>query len=356
MGTSIFQLDTTNKTLKTLERRFLADLGLTEPYDLEAWLASAKGELFGRRVLWIARQDRPTGDERSDLLGVDQDGDLLVTELKRGTLGEDAVTQALGYAAEYSGLTPDQLAEMYLAHSAKHANAALLSKASSIEDATRRLSSHVGTEIEVNEAQILLLVAEDFSPKALAICDYLSNASGDATYSLECWQYSVFKTADDQHYFALEQILPAPNVRETIDEKREATKARKYARDPVRIEFMNGLLAYLSGKGIHASRHRGASYSCSFSRPGWPDDAKLTFSVHFAHPILTLGSTLHFNGDPAAQQVRWADHWYYEETIEFGDIDSSREKFSPLFGDRLIAVLEKIAPKTAGDVASQAAR
>ena len=268
MGTSIFQLDAANKTLKRLSHKSMAELGLTEPYDLEAWLASAGSGLFDRKVLWIARQDRPTGDERSDLLGVDQEGDLLVTELKRGMLAEDAVTQALGYAAEYANLTPDQLAEMYLAHSGKHGNTGLLSKASSLEDAKTRLSSHVGTETEVNEAQILVLVAEDFSPKALAICDYLNNASGDASFSVECWRYSVFKTVDGLDYFALEQVLPPPNVRIAIDEKREAAKARKYARNPVRIEFMNGLLAYLNSKSIPASRRPGASYYCSLSLPG----------------------------------------------------------------------------------------
>jgi hypothetical protein len=244
---------------------------------------------------------------------------------------------------------------MYLAHSGKHGNTGLLSKASSLDDAKTRLSSHVGTETEVNEAQIIVLVAEDFSPKALTICDYLNNASGDASFSVECWRYSVFKTEDGLDYFALEQILPPPNVRVAIDEKREAAKARKYARDPVRIEFMNGLLAYLNSKSIPASRTRGASYYCSLSRPGWPDTVKETFSVNseYPHPVLTVGSTLDYTGDPSAQQVKWVTVWAGKAALEFSDIDSSREKFSPLFGDRLIAVLEQIVPKAAGGTVPQ---
>lgn len=351
MGVSIFQLDTANRTLKRLARKSLAELGLTEPYDLEAWLASAGGGLFERNVLWIARQDRPTGDERSDLLGVDQEGNLLVTELKRGTLAEDAVTQALGYAAEYAGFTPDQLADLYLAHSVKHGNTGLLSKAASLEDATARLSAQVGTDTEVNEAQILVLVAEDFSAKALAICDYLNNASGEASYSFECWRYSVFKSADNQSYFALEQILPPPNVRQAIDEKREAAKARRYARDPVRIEFMNGLMGYLNTRAVPATRSRGASYECRLSRPGWTDSDVLTFSVHAGHPRLILGNTLDFTGNPSDEQVGKITHWDSRPALEFGDIDSSQEKFGPLFGDRLIRVVGNINLKPVASAA-----
>ena len=79
-----------------------------------------------------SRQDRPAGDERSDLVGVDQEGKLLVTELKRGELSEDAVIQVLGYAAEYGDYTPDELAELYHSNSLKQGNTRLMSKATSI--------------------------------------------------------------------------------------------------------------------------------------------------------------------------------------------------------------------------------
>ena len=98
------------------------------------WQAQGRGSLNGT---FCGLLGRIVPQEMSGriFLGVDQEGNLLVTELKRDSLREDAVTQALGYAAEYSSLTPDQIAEMYLAHSGKHGNTGLLSKATSIKEA-----------------------------------------------------------------------------------------------------------------------------------------------------------------------------------------------------------------------------
>src|SRR5579883_2907938 len=101
MSAFLFSLDSTAKKLTTIPVRDMAALGLKETGDLESWPASAKADLFGRKILWIARQDRPSEEQRSDLVGVAQSGDLLVTELKRGRLGEEAITQALCYGADY---------------------------------------------------------------------------------------------------------------------------------------------------------------------------------------------------------------------------------------------------------------
>ena len=327
----------------------MAELGLNEPYDLEQWLASSGGGLFDREVLWIARQDRAADDERSDLLGVDQEGNLLVTELKRGLLYEGAVTQALGYTAEYAGKTPQDLAELYATHSEKHGNTGLLAKAESQEDAQKRLSTHVGADTEVNEAQIIVLVAEDFTAKSLAICDYLNNASGEASFSVECWQYTVFKLGTNDPYFVLEQVLPPPNVRQAIDEKREASKGKKYARDPVRIDFMYSLLAYLSDKQVSATRSRGASYECRMHDKSWAEEHDLIFSVHADHPRLILGEDVELAGDVAEHQVTSVTHWDNRPALEFSDVDCRTVKFGPLFGDRLIAVVQQIRPKPASD-------
>ncbi len=56
----------------------------------------------------VGRQtDTPGGP--LDLLGVDEDGRLIVFELKRGTLTRDAVAQLIDYASFLSTLNPDEL-------------------------------------------------------------------------------------------------------------------------------------------------------------------------------------------------------------------------------------------------------
>lgn len=99
MAIDLFRLDPKLKTLRRVSSFAMDSLHLTETNDLEDWLASCKDRLFGREILWIARQDRPSHEQRSDIIGVDKSGDLLIAELKRGLVEEGAITQALGYGA-----------------------------------------------------------------------------------------------------------------------------------------------------------------------------------------------------------------------------------------------------------------
>ncbi len=353
MNSTIFALDVQRKRLTRLQPKSLVDVGLSEPYDLEAWLASASEGLFDRNILWLARQDRPSGEQRSDLVGVDERGNLVIAELKRGVVAEDAVTQALSYAAEYSSKSAADLAEMFAAHSQKEGATGLISKASSQEDAGARLSKHVA-EQEVNESQILLLVGGDFSAKALAICDYLNGASEEPSFSVECWRYGLFQTTEGANYFVLEQILPPPSIRQEIEEKREASKDRKYARDPVRMAFMGQLVGYLWGRQVTASRKPGQSYECKIKNTQWANDYDLRFSVHAEHPRLILPDGLQFQGTTADHGLTEGKHWDGRQMLEFTDVDASSAKFDEAFGKRLVEVTqllkpanEKLAPKLA---------
>lgn len=241
MATSIFFLNTEGKSLRPLAQRTMEDLGLTETRDLETWLASCdeSAQLFRRKILWLARQDRVSDDQRTDLVGVADNGDLIIAELKRGTLNEDAVTQALGYAGEYATKTLDELLDLFVKHSSsKPPQEGLVMAVTSIEDVQNRLEKHAGSDTEINENQVILLVGEGFSPKALTICDYLNSSSGEASFLLECWQYMIVEDEDSRRYFVLEQIIPPPSMRDVIEEKREAAKHKKRLRDPVRMAFM----------------------------------------------------------------------------------------------------------------------
>lgn len=58
----------------------------------------------------IGRQSETPGGPL-DLLGVDQDGRMVVFELKRGKLTRDAVAQAVDYASYLAGLEPEELCQ-----------------------------------------------------------------------------------------------------------------------------------------------------------------------------------------------------------------------------------------------------
>lgn len=74
---------------------------------LEDVLAHSPEVLMSGLTL-IGRQNETAGGPL-DLLGVDEDGRLVVFELKRGTLTRDAVSQVVDYASYLDSLEPDEL-------------------------------------------------------------------------------------------------------------------------------------------------------------------------------------------------------------------------------------------------------
>jgi hypothetical protein len=76
-------------------------------------------ELLGAGVVLLGRQIATEGGPL-DLLGVDQDGRIVIFELKRGTLTRDAVAQVLDYASDLAEKGEDKLARLVEVNSGKN--------------------------------------------------------------------------------------------------------------------------------------------------------------------------------------------------------------------------------------------
>jgi RecB family endonuclease NucS len=72
----------------------------------------------------VGRQNETQGGPL-DLLGVDEEGRLVVFELKRSTLTRDAVAQALDYASYLADLSEDGLNQHITSNSGKYGIAKL---------------------------------------------------------------------------------------------------------------------------------------------------------------------------------------------------------------------------------------
>lgn len=81
--------------------RPIPDARLSESYieaDLETWIV-ADSEIIGYPILIIDQQRNIPGVGQLDLLGIDQEGTLIIIELKRDRTPREAVAQALDYAS-----------------------------------------------------------------------------------------------------------------------------------------------------------------------------------------------------------------------------------------------------------------
>ena len=94
----------------------LASKGQTDTEQLLEETLVQNPDLLLPRLRLVGRQT-PTEGGPLDLLGVDEDGRLVVFELKRGTLSRDAVAQVIDYASDLDSKSDVELAEHIAANS-----------------------------------------------------------------------------------------------------------------------------------------------------------------------------------------------------------------------------------------------
>lgn len=325
-----------------------------EPRDLEAWLASLGSDtkMFGRKILWISRQDWTTDDQRSDLIGIADDGDLVVAELKRGQLADAAIMQALSYAAVYSTKTPEELAEIFHMHSSKNSgSSSLIETVSTIEEAQTKINLLIGDRsdepIAVNGAQAVLLIAEDFAPSALKACDYLNQAlTPGGVLIIECWRYRIYKDTSGGYLFGMEKVLPLLELSEEIESSREKAREGKWLRDPIRQGFVGSLKDYLNTlEGVKATRKRGQSYEFDTCVSGWPEGCAATLYAHNEGPLrLILPEGIDMPEElPPGTKV--SEHWDGRPDIELLNMDAKSLVFSKEDADVVVGILKSLTVK-----------
>ncbi len=77
--------------------------------ELQQWLAANPDTL--ESGLWLVGYEFPLGENRIDLLGVDQSGQLVVIEVKRANATREAVGQVLDYVSALELMEPAEIAE-----------------------------------------------------------------------------------------------------------------------------------------------------------------------------------------------------------------------------------------------------
>ncbi len=174
---------------------------------------------------WQAR-DRLAAD-RLDLLGLDDEGRLVVAELKRGPAPDIMEMQAIKYAAFASRFTADTLAERHAEYLNNVGEAE--GRAVSVDEARAELEEHLGGVLDPDllSRPRIALVAASFPPQVTASAVWLTEMG----VNVSLVEFNAYRTEHDI-VLTVSQIWPVADVEDFTVSPREV--ARRAADERVR--------------------------------------------------------------------------------------------------------------------------
>lgn len=188
----------------------LAEAGLKERSDLQEWIR-ANPEILGPGVRIVTYEfDRWVSGaglhgDRLDLLGLGEDGRLVLAELKRDAAPETVEMQAIKYAAYASRFSPETLAACHSDYLRKTVDLAVTE-----EEALAQLDEHCGgLDADVLSRPRVILVAGSFPASVTASVVWLCAQGLDMTLV----QIGAYQCETDL-VITVSQLWPLPEVDE----------------------------------------------------------------------------------------------------------------------------------------------
>lgn len=180
---------------------------------LEKRLVRTDGAKIGDvEVLYVGRQGSPGEGGIFDILGVDERGDTVVVELKRGRTPRDVVAQALEYAGEIRNVDYDYLDERYrefLRDEQGHTDPSEITSLRQAHQEYFDLEEPL-SEREFNDDQRLVVVGTDFGDVVLNMADFLRENGIDVV----AVEYSTYR--DDEEGV---ELLTTDGIRRPLSEE-----------------------------------------------------------------------------------------------------------------------------------------
>jgi hypothetical protein len=198
----MLRVNRAKKELVKLDRRSLPELGLTEPYDLQQMIRNSPEAFFAEMeetLLLLGEEVRPAEfvEDRIDLLAVDQQGALVVIELKRGS-HKLHLLQVLAYAGMVSKWEQDRI----IAELQKFKGLSEDEAEGEIEDF---LLQDTGS---VNDSQRIILIAEDFEYEVLVTAEWLTEVYG---LDIRCHRLAL-SVQDDAEFLICSCVYPPVEI------------------------------------------------------------------------------------------------------------------------------------------------
>jgi predicted transport protein len=199
----MYSIEKDNKTIIPLIECDFSSIQVKERQDIEEWVEK-EPNILGEGLLIIQKEFAGFDDtkERLDLLAIDENGYLVIIELKRDDSGKDVNWQAIKYAAYCSTLTNDDIFEIYSQYS----------QYSKIE-ATTSISRFLDVEVdslELNQKQRIILVSKQYRKEVLATVMWLL----DNNIDVKCVEIQPYKDKTGNLFIVPKVILPTPDTEE----------------------------------------------------------------------------------------------------------------------------------------------
>jgi len=167
-------------------------------------------------MLIVGRQVRNEKNGRSDLTAVDNNGNIVLIEIKRDRKDiehrrEAFEFQAIRYAASYATIdkTDDLVKKVYAPYIEKYRSEFQLGELTSFELAIRKLNEFLqvnDAQKNFNEKQRIILVASDFDEQTLSAVAWLNSNNVDMC----CYRLTPYQLNEDV-FFYVEKLLPVIN-------------------------------------------------------------------------------------------------------------------------------------------------
>lgn len=167
-------------------------------------------------MLIVGRQVKNEKYGRSDLTAVDNNGNVVLIEIKRDRRDieyrrEAFEFQAIRYAASYATIekTDELVKKVYAPYIEKYRDEFELGELTSYELGIRKLNDFLrvnDAEKNFNEKQRIILVASDFDEQTLSAVAWLNSNNVD----MSCFRLTPYKL-NDEVYFYVEKLLPVTN-------------------------------------------------------------------------------------------------------------------------------------------------
>ncbi|MCI1305634.1 MAG: hypothetical protein LKG40_05340 [Lachnospiraceae bacterium] len=200
-----------------IEETTFAELGKKES-DIEELLRKNINMICddAESMLTVGQQVKNAENGRSDLTAIDNDGNIVLIEIKRdkkdiGHRKEAFEFQAIRYAASCATIkdTDELVQDIFAPYVEKHKNefSSYGDSLTSTEIAQRVLKDFIDTNgiKDFNEKQRIILVASEFDPQTLSAVAWLNSNQVD----IACYQITPYKF-DDSIIIDMKKVLPVP--------------------------------------------------------------------------------------------------------------------------------------------------